>query len=76
MIEILAERDPVADGLNTTLIVQFVPVPRVAGEIGHVLVRLKSPGFAPVTVRAVMVSGMVPVSISVTLCTVLLEPRF
>ena len=74
--EMLAVREPVAVGLNVTLIVQFAPAARVAGETGQLFARVKSPGFAPVIPKALIVMGALPVLLSVALWAVLLVPTF
>ena len=64
-------RAPSAVGVNVTLILQFAPAASVAGLIGQavapVLVSAKSPEAAMVLI----VRGPVPVSVSVTICAVL-----
>lgn len=53
----LAFRIPLADAVNTTLIVQLAPPAKVAPQV---LVCKKSLAFAPVTVMAVMARAVVP----------------
>ena len=66
-----AVRDPVAVGVNVTLIVQFAPTPSVDGLSGHVVVRAKSAAFVPVIVMLVMLTAPGPLLVSVTLCAAL-----
>ena len=61
----VAPREPVAVGVNVTLIVQSAPAARVLAPIGQVLDCEKSPGFEPVMAIEVMLSGKVPVFESV-----------
>ena len=75
-MEMLAEREPVTVGLKVALIVQFPPALRVLGEIGQFVVSMKSPGFAPVSPIEEIVSGPVPVLVSVAACPGLLVPTF
>lgn len=63
----LAVREPVADGVNVTLMVQVPPGASVAGPIGQVLVWAKSPGFVPPGAMLLMVSAAVPLLVRVTL---------
>lgn len=69
--EIAAERAPVANGLNVTLIVQL---DEAASEVPQVLVSAKSLAFVPVTAMLVMVNAVVPSLVRVTVLTALLTP--
>jgi len=69
----LAERAPVAVGLNVTLIVQFAFAARLAGQV---LVSVKSLAFAPAIVMLVIVSAALPEFVSVTACGALDVPTF
>ena len=55
-------------GVKVTLIVQFAPPARVAGEAGQVFVRPKSPAFVPVVLRLLIVRAVVPLFVRVTVC--------
>ena len=66
-----ALREPVAWGVNVTLMVQFAPV---ATLVPHVFVWLKSPLLAPATVILLIVSDALPVLVSVTACALLAVP--
>ncbi len=67
MIVTEAERLPVADGVNVTLMEQFAFTASVALLAGHVFVCAKSLLLVPVRVMLEMVSGAVPELVSVTL---------
>jgi hypothetical protein len=72
----VAERAPVAVGLNVTLIAQFAFAASVAGLTGHVFVCAKSPALAPVMLTPVIVSAAVPLFVNVTACMPLVLPTF
>ena len=63
MIDRAAALPPFAAGVNVTLMVQFAPV---ATEPPQLLVWAKSPLLMPVMAMLVMVSGPLPVFVSVT----------
>jgi hypothetical protein len=63
----LAVRAPVVLGLKVTLMVQAVPAANVLGLMGQVLVCAKSLAFVPVIPILLIVSGAVPLLVSVTL---------
>ena len=63
-----AVRLPEAVGVKTTVIVQKPDDARVAGKTGQVLVWLKSPALAPVTLMLVMVKLWLPVFVRFTAC--------
>ena len=67
----VADRAPVAPGLNVTLITQFDPT---ASELPQVLVSAKSLLFAPVMVIPVMLRVAVPLFESVTPWALLVVP--
>ena len=67
----VAEREPVAVGVNVTPIEQFPPATTLDPQL---LVCRKSPGLAPPTEIAVMLSAALPELVSVTLCTGLVVP--
>jgi hypothetical protein len=64
VIEALALRDPVAFGVNVTLMVQLAPAPTL---VPHVLVWAKSPGLRPVKVTLLneMAAALVLVNVTV-----------
>ena len=64
-----AVRDPIALGLNVTLIVQLPLL--AATEFPQLFVCAKSPVLAPVTPMFVMLSDALPVLVSVTDCELL-----
>ena len=64
-----ALRDPVADGVNVTEIVQFPPLP--ARLLPQLLVCEKSPEFVPVMLILEIVRLWFPELVSVTVCAVL-----
>lgn len=66
-----AVRDPLAVGLNVTLIEQFAPA---ATLVPHVVVWEKSLLFAPVTAMELIVSGAFPLLLSATCCAALVVP--
>jgi hypothetical protein len=68
-----AVRLPMAAGVNVTLIVQL---PFTATVLPHVLVTVKSLGFAPVVPMLVMAKLRFPVLERVTGCAALVVPRF
>src|SRR5438105_3382098 len=70
----LAARDPEAPGVNVTEIEQDAPAAIVLGLSGHVVVLAKSEAFAPVTAVLVIVSGALPVFVSVAACAALVVP--
>lgn len=67
----VAERGPVAVGVNVTPIVQFPPGTMLDPQA---LVCRKSPELAPPTEIAVMLSAALPALVSITLCTGLVVP--
>ena len=70
-MEMLALRAPLADGVNVTLIKHDAPTAKLPG---HVLVCAKSLAFVPVTVMPLIVSALVPLLVSVTVCALLVVP--
>src|SRR2546429_205001 len=70
----LALRDPVAAGVNVTLIVQVAPAASVLGLIGQVLVWAKSPALVPAMPIELMVRSAVPLFLSVTVWAALAVP--
>ena len=71
LIEIAAERAPVACGVNVTLIVQLPFTAIDAGLTGQLLVWPKSAIFAPVTEMPVIISALGPLLVKVIGCAVL-----
>jgi len=71
-MRIAAVRLKMAAGLNVTLIVQL---PFAATELPQVLVWVKSPGLAPVTVMFVRAKVAFPVLVRVILWAALEVPR-
>lgn len=71
-----AERAPVAVGVNITVMVQAFPEARPTPPIGQLFVWLKSLGSGPVKPMLLMVSGPLPVFVSVVLCPALGVPTF
>ena len=67
----VAVRAPLAVGVNVALIEQCAPA--AIGEV-HVLETAKSPLSAPPATMPVMVSGALPLFVSVTVCEALVEP--
>jgi hypothetical protein len=67
----VAERGPVTVGVNVTPIEQFPPAPTLEPQP---LVCRKSPGLAPPTEIAVILSAALPELLSITLCTGLVVP--
>lgn len=67
----MAVRAPLAVGVNVALIEQCAPA--AMGEV-HVLETAKSPLLAPPATMPVMVSGALPLFVSVTVCGALVEP--
>src|SRR5262249_18526511 len=63
----LAFRVPAADGAKSTVIVHDALVARVAGASGQLLLRSKSPCVSALFAMLVIVSGAVPVLVSVEL---------
>lgn len=57
-----ADREPLAAGLNATLIVQLLPA---ASELPQFELGVKSDAFAPETARLIGVSAVVPVFLRV-----------
>jgi hypothetical protein len=70
----VAEREPDAVGVKTTLIEQVAFTASVAGDSGQSVVGEKSPGFVPAIDTPVIASGAVPVFLSVELCEALGVP--
>ena len=67
----VAEREPVAVGVNVTPIEQFPPATTLDPQL---LVCWKSPALVPPSEIAVMLSAAVPELVSITLCTRLVAP--
>jgi len=61
----LAVRFPVTEGVKVTLMVQLAPAAKFAELAGHVLLWLKSPLLAPEMAMLEIVSGALPVFVSV-----------
>lgn len=74
VMEMLAERPPVAVGVKVTEIVQVAPAANVLGALGQVVVRAKSAAFVPVSAMPAIVSGAEPELVRVTLCAALVVP--
>src|SRR5580704_8305353 len=68
VMEMAAERDPAAAGVNVTLIWQVPFAAMVLGLSGQLLVAVKSAGLAPVTVMLAMVAVPGPLLARVVLC--------
>jgi hypothetical protein len=66
-----APRDPAADGVNVTLITQFVSAKTL---LPHVFVCVKSPALAPLMAILDMLSDAFPMLASTTYCAALGEP--
>jgi len=66
-----ALREPVADGVNVTLIVQLAPAPTLVWQL---FVWAKSPEFVPLRAMLDMLREALPVFESITLCAALVEP--
>jgi hypothetical protein len=71
LMETLALRLPVAEGVKVTLMVQLLPAASVLGLLGQVLVWAKSPALVPVRVMLVMVRAAVPLLVRVTVLAAL-----
>jgi hypothetical protein len=71
VIEMLALREPVADGVNVTLMLQLCPPPTLPPQV---LVCAKSPEFVPVIMMLVMLSAVLPRLVSVTVLAALVFP--
>ena len=67
----LAERDPVADGVKFTPIEQLAPAPMLAPQL---LAWLNSPAFAPVIVILEMFNATLPLFVSVMSLRALVVP--
>jgi hypothetical protein len=76
VITTFPDREPVAVGVNVTLIVQLAVGASEAVEGGQLLPSAKSPGFAPAIAMLVIVSDVVPVFLSVTALAPLVVPTF
>jgi hypothetical protein len=63
----VADREPLAAGLNTTLIVQLLPGASVPGLIGQVVVGEKSAASAPASAMLLIVRAVVGIFPSVFL---------
>ena len=61
--------------LNVTEMVQLLPAASELGALGQVLVCTKLPGFAPVKPMLMMINGVVPVLLRVTVLGELLLPE-
>src|SRR6266516_1067993 len=70
----LPVREPGADGVNVTEIVQVELGASVAGAVGQSFASVKSPAFAPATPMLPIVSGALPVFLSVELLLALVVP--
>jgi hypothetical protein len=66
-----AARLPLAEGVKVTLIVHFTPG---ATELPQLLLWAKSPAFAPVNLRLVMVNVALPLLVKVTAWATLVVP--
>jgi hypothetical protein len=55
-------------GVNVTSIVQLAPIAKLAGSVPQLLVWLNWPGLAPPSAILLMISGAVPVFVTVTGC--------
>jgi hypothetical protein len=64
----LALRLPVAVGENVTLSAQLAPAANVLGLSGQVFVWAKSPALGPLMAILEIVSGAVPLLVSMTVC--------
>jgi len=74
----VAVRDPIAEGVNSTLIVQLAPPAKVPDGL-HIVPDVgngtpKSTAFVPETVKPANVTVAVPVFETVTLCAALVVP--
>jgi hypothetical protein len=69
-------RVPFAAGVKVTLIVQVAFAASVLEPVGQVFVCAKSPAFVPAIVILVIVSGALPLFVSVTVCGLLVVPVF
>jgi hypothetical protein len=67
-------RTPTAVGVNLTVMAHVPFAASVAGLTGHVLVCPKSPGFTPLIPMLLIVSGTLPLLVSVTTCPALVVP--
>ena len=72
----LALRAPDAAGVKVTLMAQFAPAASVLGLSGQAEVVAKSAAFVPPDAMLVMVSGAVPLFVSVTVFAALVVPTF
>jgi hypothetical protein len=72
----VALREPATERENVTVIEQLAPEVRVLGLIGQLADSAKSAAFVPPTVILVIVSGAVPVLVSVTVWAALVVPIF
>jgi len=70
----LAERAPITVGTNVTEIVHVPSTASVAAPKGQSLVSAKSPALAPERPMLLIVSGAVPVFLSVDVCAPLVVP--
>lgn len=73
LINTLAPRLPAALGVNVTLMLQLPPG---TTEPLQVLVAVKSPAFAPITLTPLTVNDVLPVLLSITDWAELVVPRF
>jgi hypothetical protein len=77
VIEMEALRTPPAVGENVAETVQAALAASVAGLTGHVLADMaKSPAFAPASAKLVILTALLPVLVTVTLCAALVVPVF
>jgi hypothetical protein len=70
----VAVRAPRAIGVKVTLMVQEALTASVLDPMGQLLVRAKSPGFVPPSVKPLMLRGAEPVLLTVIVCTALVVP--
>src|SRR5262245_50594065 len=71
-----ALRVPFTMGENVTLIAQLAPAASVLGLRGQVSASAKSLAFTPLRATVVIVSGAVPLFVSVIVCAALVVPTF
>jgi hypothetical protein len=70
----VALRAPAAVAVKVMLIVQDALTASVMEPVGQLLVWAKSPGFVPLSAMLLMLSGAVPVLVSVIVCAALVVP--
>ena len=66
-----AVREPIAEGVKVTLIVQFPPAATLAPQV---FASAKSPLFVPVTAMLLRLTVAAPLFVSVTVCVALVVP--